>query len=124
MVSNLLDMLPLISTSHLQKKDQLNHLSQSFNSALSTTVSKIGELKTNLIYSIKHSDVSTRKEIELKKEGPDAQLLGTSYSFDEAYKFLFVFRNTFWLTYRKGIKDIETDNGWGCMIRAVQMLFA
>jgi len=28
------------------------------------------------------------------------------------------------LSYRKGIKEIGDDRGWGCMIRAVQMLIA
>lgn len=58
------------------------------------------------------------------KEGERAQLLGRWYSYEESYKLLFVFRQTFWLTYREGIKDIESDNGWGCMIRTVQMVFA
>lgn len=29
-----------------------------------------------------------------------------------------------WLSYRKGIKEIGDDRGWGCMIRAVQMMMA
>lgn len=90
-----------------------------------STVSKIGEYKTNLVYSLKHSDLGPlgRKLVELKP-GEQAQLLGHWYSYHQTYKLLFAFRQTFWFTYREGIKLIESDNGWGCMIRTVQMVFA
>ena len=28
------------------------------------------------------------------------------------------------MTYRKGIKNLGDDTGWGCMIRATQMMIA
>ena len=82
MVSNLFDYFPTLTKSAISKKGQFNNLSQSLNSAFSSTVSKIGEFKTNIIYSIKHSDVSSRKEIEILKGGPKAELLGQSYSYE------------------------------------------
>lgn len=59
---NMSKILPLLSKSMIRKKEEL---SQSLNSALISTVSKIGEFKTNLLYSIKHSDITpmSRKEI-------------------------------------------------------------
>ncbi len=53
--SNMSELLPLLSKSMIRKKEEL---SNSLNSALISTVSKIGEFKTNLLYSIKHSDIT------------------------------------------------------------------
>ena len=64
-----------------------------------------------------------RQEIVIK-EGTSAQLLGQIYRKDNDYNFLYMYRNTCWFTYREGIKEIESDNGWGCMIRTVQMVLA
>ena len=58
----------------------------------------------------------------IRNDGSQAVLLGHLYDYDSYYKFLFIFRNIFWFTYRKGIKEIDSDNGWGCMIRTVQMV--
>ena len=63
-----------------------------------------------------------RKEVVIRNDGSQAVLLGHLYDYDSYYKFLFIFRNIFWFTYRKGIKEIDSDNGWGCMIRTVQMV--
>ena len=64
--------------------DRRGKLATSFNNAVSTTLSKIGEIKTNLIYSIKHSDlpiipIVQRKFIEIRDDGSYAQLLGHRY---------------------------------------------
>lgn len=69
-------------TNSAQTKDQLASLTESWNSVLATTASKIGEIKTNLIYSIKHSDLAplSRKEIELTLGGSSARLFGQEYT--------------------------------------------
>ena len=53
-------------------------------------------------------------------------LLGKVYESNSADKerFLTDFNNVIWLTYRSGIYGIETDAGWGCMIRVCQMVLA
>ena len=65
MVNSWIHRLPGISKSAIQKKTEL---SSSVNSVLASTVSKFGEIKTNLLYSLKHSDLNivSRKEIVIE----------------------------------------------------------
>ena len=42
----------------------------------------------------------------MRDDGSEAVLLGQRYGYEEYYRFVFVFRNIFWFTYRKGIKEI------------------
>ncbi len=53
-------------------------------------------------------------------------LLGKLYENNskDKEKFLMDFNNVIWLTYRSGIYGVETDAGWGCMIRVCQMVLA
>ena len=115
--------IPGLTQSYSETKADLQ---DSLKEGLNQTMSKLNKIKTNLLYSIKHSSLPMqRKPIEIREDGSKAALLGKLYDFSTFFRLEFVFRNTFWFTYRRGIgSEIETDNGWGCMIRTVQMVVA
>lgn len=58
------------------------------------------------------------------KDDDPAYLLGHPYFQEDFNAFLQHFRDTVWLSYRKGIKNLGDDTGWGCMIRSAQMMLA
>ena len=56
-------------------------------------------------------------------------LLGVYYDDEESDPFLEDLGSVMWLTYRSGFVPMEpygitSDSGWGCMLRASQMLMA
>jgi hypothetical protein len=54
-------------------------------------------------------------------------LLGNKYKVcyhQEREAFLMKFCNVIWLSYRSNIYGVDTDAGWGCMIRVCQMVLA
>ena len=100
--------MPSFTQSVMDKKGLFT---STINDAYTSTISKIGEIRTNIIYTIKHSDISfipliQRKEIIIKNNGSFVQLLGVRYNYENSYRFIFVYRNIYWLTYRQGIKEI------------------
>ncbi|RYY84566.1 hypothetical protein EON63_09015 [archaeon] len=74
---------------------------------------------------------SAEKAISTSTKLEEAYLLGTKYTLDEHGKAQFEHhaQSLFRLTYRRDFPplspyNITTDAGWGCMIRAVQMMMA
>lgn len=74
---------------------------------------------------------SAEKAISHSTKIEDAHILGTKYTLDEHGKALFEHhaQSLFRLTYRRDFPalapyNITSDAGWGCMIRAVQMMMA
>ena len=63
-----------------------------------------------------------RKPIELTPDSEPAYLLGNCYNYAQMEEFLKHFRSTIWMSYRASNK--KTDAGWGCTIRAMQMVLA
>lgn len=94
-------------------------------------------MKTNLAYNIKNSSglissiLSNRKKIILQEGAQNKNkkiyLLGNKYKVcyhQEREAFLMKFCNVIWLSYRSNIYGVDSDAGWGCMIRVCQMVLA
>lgn len=84
---------------------------------------------TNVTYNIMHNNIFNvpyihREIIHLGPDSEPVQFLGRTFLPGEEERFQREFQNTNWFCYRKNIRGIGDDSGWGCMIRGAQMLLA